>query len=84
MPDEFEVIRPDGGFFVSMRLTSKCKKNAPDFALRLAKILIENHIYVPVIAGEYVRIPVCGLSKETLALLTSKLVEHSKNLLVSA
>ncbi|MCE2928054.1 MAG: aminotransferase class I/II-fold pyridoxal phosphate-dependent enzyme [Candidatus Caenarcaniphilales bacterium] len=72
LPDDFKVIKPDSGFFVSIKI--KDKKIAKEFYERL----LAEHIYVPLISDQFLRIPVCGLSAQQLKNLASKLCAMSK------
>ena len=66
-----EVIRPDGGFFVSLRIADK------NFAKELFDQCINEHFYVPLISSKYLRIPTCGLSSEALITVAKRILEIS-------
>lgn len=76
LPEIFEPIKPDGGFFYSLKIQDS------NFALRLYNELLAQHVYVPLISDNYLRIPVCGLNEEKLDKLTKRIIETSSNLLI--
>lgn len=64
---DFRYIKPDGGFFVSLKFDDK------KYAENFVKEMYKKHFYAPLIADEYLRIPVCGLSEEKLQICVGKL-----------
>jgi aromatic-amino-acid transaminase len=72
--DNFRYIKPDGGFFVSLKFDDL--KYARDFNEKM----FEKHFYAPLISDQYLRIPVCGLSEEKLQICVGKLSLISKEL----
>lgn len=67
-----EMIQPNGGFFISLKLPSE------EFALNLYQKFLEEHTYIPLIENKYLRIPSCGLKKEVLEKLADKITDLSK------
>lgn len=72
--DNFRYVKPDGGFFVSLKFDDK------DYARKFNAKMIEKHFYAPLIADQYLRIPVCGLSAEKLQICVGKLSLITKEL----
>ncbi len=69
-----EVIRPDGGFFVSLRIEDR------QFARKLFDKCLEEHFYVPLISSKYLRIPTCGLSSSKLETVAKRILEISNRI----
>jgi aromatic-amino-acid transaminase len=76
-PEIFEPIKPDGGFFYSLKIRDK------GFASRLSQVLLEQHVYVPILSEKYLRIPICGLSEVKLEKLSRRILELVSNLLIN-
>lgn len=68
-PEDFRVIVPDGGFFVSIKI------NEIQFAKNFYAQLLARHIYMPLISEQFLRIPICGLNLEQLKTLSVNLLE---------
>jgi aromatic-amino-acid transaminase len=64
---DFRYVKPDGGFFVSLKFTDKV------YALKFNETMIKKHFYAPLISDQFLRIPVCGLSSEKLQICVGKL-----------
>lgn len=71
--DKIKVIKPEGGFFTSLKLCDKY------FAKKLQEKLIEEKTYVPLIGEQYLRIPTCSLNENTLEKLIIKLISISQD-----
>ncbi len=69
-----EIIRPDGGFFVSLRIEDR------QFARKLFDACLEEHFYVPLISSKYLRIPTCGLSSNKLEAVAKRILEISNRI----
>jgi aromatic-amino-acid transaminase len=78
LPNELKIINPDGGFFLCLKVKDEVLKKSPNFAEKLSESLVSNHVYIPIIDNQFIRVPVCGLSEEKLGLLAGKIVEHTK------
>jgi aromatic-amino-acid transaminase len=65
--NDFRYIKPDGGFFVSLKFADI------EYAKKFNAKMLEKHFYAPLIADQYLRIPVCGLSQEKLQVCVGKL-----------
>jgi aspartate/tyrosine/aromatic aminotransferase len=74
LPRELEIIKPDGGFFLCLKVKDDV---SPDFAKKLSESLLLDHVYIPIIDEQFIRVPVCGLSEDKLSLLAGKIVEHT-------
>jgi aromatic-amino-acid transaminase len=81
LPKELEIIKPDGGFFLCLKVKDEVLENSPDFAEKLSKSLVSDHVYIPILDNQFIRVPVCGLSEEKLGLLAGKIVEHTKKVI---
>ena len=66
---DFRYIKPDGGFFVSLKFEDK------DYAQKFNQEMIKQHFYAPLISNQYLRIPICGLSEENLQICVGKLAK---------
>jgi DNA-binding transcriptional MocR family regulator len=77
LPEELEMISPDGGFFLSFRLRNEILERFPDFAKRLSESFISSSVYIPVLCEQFIRVPICGLREELLDLVADKITEHS-------
>ena len=64
---DFRYVKPDGGFFVSLKFSDKA------YALKFNEAMIKKHFYAPLISDQFLRIPVCGLSSEKLQICVGKL-----------
>ncbi len=73
LPEEFRIIKPDSGFFVSLKLGDH-KFRHSTYAEVYYELLLKNHLYAPLIAGQFLRIPVCGLSEDKLAQVAQRLL----------
>ena len=78
--DEIKMIQPDGGFFLSLRLSQQ-EINGEKFAVKLHKQLLDSHTYAPLIADEFLRLPVCGLPEEKLKELVARIKHASEEVL---
>jgi aromatic-amino-acid transaminase len=78
IPGELEIIEPDGGFFCSIKVSTK-----GDFAQKLYKALLADHVYLPLISDEFIRVPICGLSEVKLEKLAQRISAISKSILVA-
>jgi aromatic-amino-acid transaminase len=78
LPNELKIINPDGGFFLCLKVKDEVLEKSPNFAKKLSESLVSNHVYIPIIDNQFIRVPVCGLSEEKLGLLAGKIVEHTK------
>ncbi|MEB3316162.1 MAG: pyridoxal phosphate-dependent aminotransferase [Candidatus Melainabacteria bacterium] len=83
LPEELEIIKPDGGFFLCLKVKDKVLEKSPDFAKQLSESLVSDHVYIPIIDEQFIRVPICGLSKDQLSLLANKIVEHTKKVACS-
>jgi len=81
LPEELEMIMPDGGFFLSFRLKDEILERFPDFGKKLSESFISNSIYIPVLSEQFIRVPICGLREELLDLVADKIVKHSQEIL---
>jgi aspartate/tyrosine/aromatic aminotransferase len=77
LPRELEIIKPDGGFFLSLKVKDEVLEKWPNFAEQLSESLVSDHVYIPIIDEQFIRVPVCGLSEDKLSLLAGKIVEHT-------
>jgi aromatic-amino-acid transaminase len=77
LPNELKIIKPDGGFFLCLKVKDEVLEKSPDFAEKLSESLVSDHVYIPIIDEQFIRVPVCGLSKDKLSLLAGKIVEHT-------
>jgi aromatic-amino-acid transaminase len=78
LPNELKIINPDGGFFLCLKVKDEVLEKSPNFAKKLSESLVSNHVYIPIIDNQFIRVPLCGLSEEKLGLLAGKIVEHTK------
>jgi aromatic-amino-acid transaminase len=78
LPNELKIINPDGGFFLCLKVKDEVLNESPDFAEKLSESLVSDHVYIPILDEQFIRVPVCGLSEEKLSLLADKIVEHTK------
>jgi aromatic-amino-acid transaminase len=78
LPEELEIIHPDGGFFVCLKVKDEVLEHSPDFAKKLSSSLVSDHVYIPIFDNQFIRVPVCGLNEQKLSLLADKIVEHTK------
>ena len=78
LPKELGIIKPDGGFFLSLKVQDEVLEKWPSFAEKLSESLVSDHVYIPIIDQQFIRVPVCGLSEDQLSLLADKIVEHTK------
>jgi|GEM_PF-1998047 len=69
-----EVIRPDGGFFVSLRINDR------EFARKLFNECLEQHFYVPLISSKFLRVPTCGMSAAKLEAVAKRILEISSRI----
>ena len=81
LPEELEMISPDGGFFLSFRLRNEVLERFPDFAKRLSESFISSSVYIPVLCEQFIRVPICGLREELLDLVAEKITEHTSKIL---
>ncbi len=77
LSEEFDLVMPDGGFFMSLKITDLA------FAKAYYDALLKSGLYVPLISGCFVRIPICGLGEKQLAKVSQRLIEINKAVLVS-
>jgi len=84
LPEELEIVNPDGGFFLSFRLRKEIFARFPKFADRLSESFISNNIYIPVLCDQFIRVPVCGLREELLDLVAEKITQHTRSVLACA
>lgn len=69
----FQYIKPDGVFFTSLKIKNSF------FAKKLLEEMIANHVYVPIISGKYMRLPICALRTDFIEKLMNKISEISQN-----
>jgi aromatic-amino-acid transaminase len=72
---EFRAIEPDGGFFVSLKFSDK------EYAKKYYEELLASHFYAPLIADQFLRIPICGISEANLQIAAGKLSKINKEVL---
>ena len=77
LPKELGIIEPDGGFFLSLKVQDEVLEKWPSFAEKLSESLVSEHVYIPIIDQQFIRVPVCGLSEDQLSSLANKIVEHT-------
>lgn len=78
LPEELKIIEPEGGFFLCLKVKDEVLEKSPDFAKKLSESLVSDHVYIPIIDQQFIRVPVCGLSEDQLSSLANKIVEHTK------
>jgi aromatic-amino-acid transaminase len=83
LPEELKIIEPDGGFFLCLKVQDEVLEKSPSFAKKLSESLVSDHVYIPIIDEQFIRVPVCGLSEDKLSLLADKIVEHTKKVACS-
>jgi aromatic-amino-acid transaminase len=67
--EDLTIIRPDGGFFTSIKLSSK------ELGEKLAKKFLDDKTYIPIVCDEYLRIPTCSLKEDTLEQLADRILK---------
>lgn len=82
LSEEFEIIKPDSGFFISLKISDKPFQDST-FADVFYKKLVESHFYAPLISGQYLRIPTCGLNQEKLWHVADRILKTSGEVLAS-
>jgi aromatic-amino-acid transaminase len=78
LPEEFKLIKPDSGFFVSLKVSTH-KYQDTTYANALYEKVLASQLYVPMISSQFLRIPVCGLNESKLTQVIERLaqVAHS-------
>jgi aromatic-amino-acid transaminase len=78
LPEEFKLIKPDSGFFVSLKVSAH-KYQDTTYANALYEKVLASQLYVPMISSQFLRIPVCGLNESKLTQVIERLaqVAHS-------
>jgi aromatic-amino-acid transaminase len=78
LPEEFKLIKPDSGFFVSLKVSTH-KYHDTTYANALYEKVLASQLYVPMISSQFLRIPVCGLNESKLTQVIERLaqVAHS-------
>ncbi len=71
----FQYIKPDGVFFTALKI------NDPSFAAKLYDAMLAEHLYIPIISGKYLRLPVCAMTADFIEKLVSKLATISNSCL---
>lgn len=82
LTEEFRIIRPDSGFFVSMKIDNR-KFGDSNFAQEFYKKLLASHLYAPLISDQFLRIPPCGLSEAKLEQVAKRIIEVNKSMLAA-
>jgi DNA-binding transcriptional MocR family regulator len=78
LPEEFKIIKPDSGFFVSLKVSTH-KYQDTTYANALYEKILASQLYMPMISNQFLRIPVCGLNESKLTQVITRLaqVAHS-------
>ncbi len=82
LPEEFEIIKPDSGFFISLKISERAHQDS-SFADVFYKQLVASHFYAPLISGKYLRIPTCGLNQEKLWHVADRLLKVAGQVLTT-
>lgn len=77
---EFKLIKADSGFFSTIMISDK-KVGNKTFAQLFYEKLLESHTYAPLISGQFLRVPVCGLSEAKLGELADRLIKINNEVL---
>lgn len=80
LPEEFRLIKPDSGFFVSLAISDH-KLQGSTFAEVYYQELLARKLYAPLISGQFLRVPVCGLSEEKLAQVVDRIAEVASTMI---
>ena len=73
LTEEFRLIRPDSGFFISLMVNDH-KFGNTTFARAFYQELLESHLYAPLISDQFLRIPTCGLCETKLEQVANRIV----------
>lgn len=84
LPEELALIKPDGGFFVSLKIKNEILNRFPEAGKELSERFIQTSTYIPVLLDQYLRIPVCGLREELLDQVTERILKYTVEVLVPA
>lgn len=79
---EFKIIHPDSGFFVSMKIDDR-KYGDSNFALEFYRKLLASHLYMPLISGQFLRVPPCGLNESMLEQVAQRMIEVNQSMLTA-
>ncbi len=79
LEEQYRLIRPDSGFFISLMIDNHKYQNST-FAEVFYKKLLENRLYAPLISGQFLRIPTCGLAEAKLEEVAKRILEVSKQM----
>lgn len=77
--EEYRIIKPDSGFFVSIAIDDH-KYQQSTFAETFYEKLLASHVYAPLISGQFLRAPTCGLSETKLEELANRIITVSKSM----
>lgn len=79
LTEEFRLIRPDSGFFVSLMINDH-KFGNTTFAKAFYKELLASGLYAPLISDQFLRIPNCGLSESKLEQVAERIVQVAEKM----
>ena len=77
--EEYRLIKPDSGFFISLMIDNHKHQNST-FAEVFYQKLLESKLYAPLISGQFLRIPTCGLVEAKLEEVAKRILEVSKQM----
>lgn len=79
LTEEFKLIRPDSGFFISLMINDNKYQNST-FAQIFYKELLASQLYAPLISDQFLRIPTCGLSESKLEQVANRIVQVAERM----
>ncbi len=71
---KLQLLKPDGGFFTALKISDA------NFAAELQDRFLTDKTYLPVICGQYIRVPTCSLKEELLTKLAGKIIKTAQEL----